>query len=154
MLLVSDADGWDSRAEDVANTVAASGRTVLGIDLKAFQAGMDKTDDTCSFPVNDLEAVSQQVQKDLPFSQYRPPALAGIGAGAALAYAAITDCCPVPFWRASVLISARSIWRRVRSAPMLRPRLQPRGPADTCSGRPKRRKRLGRRRRSRDVRRT
>jgi type IV secretory pathway VirJ component len=97
MLLVSDADGWDSRAEDVATTAAASGRTVLGIDLKAFQAGMDKTDDTCSFPVNDLEAVSQQVQKDLPFSQYRPPALAGIGAGAALAYASITESLPGTF---------------------------------------------------------
>ena len=74
-----------------------SGRTVLGIDLKTFQAGMDRTDDTCSFPVNDLEAVSQQVQKDLPFSQYRPPALTGIGAGAALAYAAITDSLPGTF---------------------------------------------------------
>jgi type IV secretory pathway VirJ component len=94
LLLVSDVDGWDSRAEDVANAAAASGRTVLGVDLKTFQAGMDRTDDTCSFPVNDLEAVSQQVQKDLPFSQYRPPALAGIGAGAALAYAAITESQP------------------------------------------------------------
>ena len=97
VLLVSDADGWDSRAEDVANAVAASGRTVLGVDLKTFQAGMDKTDDACSFPVNDLEAISQQIQKDLPFSQYRPPALAGIGAGAALAYAAITESLPNTF---------------------------------------------------------
>ena len=97
VLLVSDADGWDSRAEDVAIAAAASGRTVLGIDLKAFQAGMDKTDDTCSFPVNDLEAVSQQVQKDLPFSQYHPPALVGIGAGAALAYASVTESLPGTF---------------------------------------------------------
>jgi type IV secretory pathway VirJ component len=97
VLLVSDADGWDSRAEDVAMAAAASGRTVLGIDLKAFQAGMDKTDDTCSFPVNDLEAVSQQVQKDLPFSQYHPPALVGIGAGAALAYASVTESLPGTF---------------------------------------------------------
>jgi len=97
MLLVSDADGWDSRAEEVATAAAASGRTVLGIDLKSFQAGMDKTDDTCSFPVNDLEAISQQVQKDLPFSQYHPPALTGIGAGAALAYAAITEALPSTF---------------------------------------------------------
>lgn len=97
VLLVSDADGWDSRAEDVAISAAASGRTVLGIDLKAFQAGMDKTDDTCSFPVNDLEAVSQQVQKDLPFSQYHPPALVGIGAGAALVYASITESLPGTF---------------------------------------------------------
>jgi type IV secretory pathway VirJ component len=97
VLLVSDADGWDSRAEDVANAVAASGRTVLGVDLKTFQAGMDKTDDACSYPVNDLEAISQQIQKDLPFSQYRPPALAGIGAGAALAYAAITESLPNTF---------------------------------------------------------
>lgn len=97
LLLVSDEDGWDSRAEDVAAEAAASGRTVLGIDLKAFQAGMDRTDDTCSFPVNDLEAVSQQVQKDLPYTQYRPPAVAGIGAGAALAYAAITEALPGTF---------------------------------------------------------
>jgi type IV secretory pathway VirJ component len=97
VLLVSDADGWDSRAEDVAISAAASGRTVLGIDLKAFQAGMDKTDDTCSFPVNDLEAVSQQVQKDLPFSQYHPPALVGIGAGAALAFASVTESLPGTF---------------------------------------------------------
>jgi len=97
VLLVSDADGWDSRAEDVAHAVASSGRTVLGVDLKTFQAGMDKTDDTCSFPVNDLEDISHQVQKELPFSQYRPPVLTGIGAGAALAYAAVTESLPGTF---------------------------------------------------------
>jgi type IV secretory pathway VirJ component len=97
VLLVSDADGWDSRAEDVADAIAASGRTVLGVDMKSFQAGMDKTDDTCSFPVNDLEDISHQVQKELPFDRYRPPVLTGIGTGAALAYAAVTEALPDTF---------------------------------------------------------
>jgi type IV secretory pathway VirJ component len=97
VLLVSDADGWDSRAEDVALAVAATGRTVLGVDMKIFQAGMDKTDDACSFPLNDLEDISHQVQKELPFDQYRPPVLIGIGAGAALAYASVTESLPDAF---------------------------------------------------------
>ena len=82
------------------------------------------------FPVNDLEAVSQQVQKDLPFSRYHPPALVGIGAGAALAYAVRRRVAArAPSRPASDWTSARSIWRRARSAPMRRRRLPTRGRA-------------------------
>jgi type IV secretory pathway VirJ component len=97
VLLVSDAAGWDARSDGLARAVAASGRIVLGIDMKAFQAGMDKTDDTCSFPVNDLEEVSHQVQKTSPFDQYRPPVILGVGAGAAVAYASVTESLPTTF---------------------------------------------------------
>ncbi|EWY36846.1 hypothetical protein N825_23455 [Skermanella stibiiresistens SB22] len=97
VLLVSDAAGWDARSDGLARAVAASGRIVLGIDMKAFQAGMDKTDDTCSFPVNDLEEVSHQVQKTAPFDQYRPPVILGVGAGAAVAYASVTESLPTTF---------------------------------------------------------
>jgi len=77
--------------------MTAAGRVVLGVDLKEFQAGMGDTDDTCSYPANDLEDISRQVQKDLPFDQYRPPVLVGIGAGAGMAYAAVTQAMPTTF---------------------------------------------------------
>lgn len=97
LVVVLSDGGWTARADDLARTIATSGRVVLGIETEAFEAAMAGTDDACSFPADDLEAISRQVQKELPFDQYRAPVLVGLGSGAAVAYAAVTEALPTTF---------------------------------------------------------
>lgn len=91
VFLFSDADGFGPELAQAARTLAAQGVVVVGVDLPAYLRGLAASDDGCHYVVAEIEALSQRLQRELGFEVYRSPLLAGTGAGATLAYAALAQ---------------------------------------------------------------
>ena len=87
VVLLSDAGGWTEKEEAVARRLSGENALVVGIDLKAYLAALARDDGDCIYTVSDIEALSQQVQRTAGSSAYRPPIIAGVGAGGAMALA-------------------------------------------------------------------
>ncbi|WP_018239298.1 virulence factor [Ensifer sp. BR816] len=87
VVLFSDAGGWTTREDSVARSLSGSNAIVIGIDLKAYLAALAKDDGDCVYTVSDIESLSQQVQRAAGSGAYRPPVIAGAGAGGAMALA-------------------------------------------------------------------
>ena len=87
VVLVSDKNGWDARAEALADALGDHGVMVLGIDLPYYLAQMESINDKCSFPAGHFEEMIHWVQRDQKVQNYIYPILVGDGAGAAFAYA-------------------------------------------------------------------
>jgi type IV secretory pathway VirJ component len=85
IVLISDAKGWDARAEELATAQADA--LVLGIDLPAYLAQMESIDAKCSFPAGHFEEMIHWMQRNQKLEKYIYPVLVGDGAGAAFAYA-------------------------------------------------------------------
>ncbi|MFZ5790885.1 MAG: virulence factor family protein [Pseudomonadota bacterium] len=95
--LVSDAHGWGPGWDAAGAALAAEGAAVLGIDWPSFQAALDRRDDTCIYPVSELENVARRLQRDLNVSQYLLPVLAGSGEGGSFVYLALEQAASVMF---------------------------------------------------------
>ncbi|MBX3026531.1 virulence factor family protein [bacterium] len=91
VFLFSDADGWNAALDADARALAAEGVAVIGVDLPQYQRGLAASDDGCHYLISEVEDLSKRYQRDLEFPVYRTPILAGIGAGGALAYAALAQ---------------------------------------------------------------
>ena len=91
VFLFSDMNGFDPDLAQTARTLAGQGAAVVGVDLPAYLRGLAASDDGCHYVVSDIEALSQRLQRELGFEGYRSPLLAGAGAGATLAYAALAQ---------------------------------------------------------------
>jgi type IV secretory pathway VirJ component len=91
VFLFSDARGWDAALEDAARRLAAAGAAVVEVDLRRYVAGLDATEEECHYVVAELEDLSHRLERELAFPRYRAPVLAGVGAGATLAYAALAQ---------------------------------------------------------------
>ncbi len=91
VILFSDVDGFGPDLAQAARTLAAQGVAVVGVDLPAYLRGLAASDDGCHYVVAEIEALSQRLQRELGFDVYRSPLLAGTGAGATLAYAALAQ---------------------------------------------------------------
>jgi type IV secretory pathway VirJ component len=90
--LFSDAAGWNRALEASARQIATAGAAVVGVDLPSYLAGLVATrEDQCHYTVAELEDWSHRLQRQLGFERYRSPILAGIGAGATLAHAALAQ---------------------------------------------------------------
>jgi type IV secretory pathway VirJ component len=87
VILISDRDGWDARAEDLAVGLAADGALVFGVDLPAYLKQMESIKDKCSFPAAHFEEMSDWMQRNQKVEKFIYPILVGDGAGANLAYA-------------------------------------------------------------------
>ncbi|THK39820.1 virulence factor family protein [Ensifer sp. MPMI2T] len=87
VVLLSDAAGWTAKEDGAARALANDKALVIGIDLKAYLASLAKDDGDCIYTVSDIESLSQQVQRAARSSAYRPPIVAGVGAGGAMALA-------------------------------------------------------------------
>ena len=87
VVLVSDRNGWDARAESLAVALAADGALVFGIDLPAYLKQMESIDDKCSFPAGHFEEMSDWMQRHQNLKKFSYPYLVGDGDGAAFAYA-------------------------------------------------------------------
>ncbi|AUX75812.1 virulence factor family protein [Sinorhizobium fredii] len=87
VVLLSDAGGWTAREDTAARALSDENAIVIGIDLKAYLASLAKDDGDCIYTVSDLESLSQQVQRAAGSGAYRPPVIAGVGAGGAMALA-------------------------------------------------------------------
>ena len=92
VLLVSDEAGWGETEAGIAADLTAAGAIVVGVDLPSWRAGLAPEARKCLYLVADLEKISHAVQRQAALDSYRPPIVAGIGAGAAqlLAMAAQT----------------------------------------------------------------
>jgi type IV secretory pathway VirJ component len=87
VVLISDKNGWDARAESLADALGDSGVMVLGIDLPYYLAQMESINDKCSFPAGHFEEMIHWIQRDQKVQTYIYPILVGDGAGAGFAYA-------------------------------------------------------------------
>lgn len=90
--LFSDASGWNRELERSARDIAGAGAAVVGVDLPSYLSGLVATqEDQCHYTVAELEEWSHRLQRELGFEHYRSPILAGVGAGATLAHAALAQ---------------------------------------------------------------
>ncbi|MCX8999856.1 virulence factor family protein [Rhizobiaceae bacterium BDR2-2] len=91
VFLISDAAGWgpddDSRAADLV----AKGTAVIGIDFPTYIKALAADQGDCVYMVSDVESLAHQVQRAGGATTYRPPVVAGIGEGGALALAMIAQ---------------------------------------------------------------
>ena len=89
VLLFSPAQGWDAASTALAHRMSGAGALVGGVDTKHLLAELEKSGEKCvSLPVEG-ENLSHYLQSRAGLRQYLQPSLAGIGAGASLAYATL-----------------------------------------------------------------
>src|SRR5439155_2343452 len=91
VFLFSDAGGWSAPLEQVARRLVARGAAVVGVDLRRYLDALARSADGCHYVVADLEELSHRLERETDFLRYRSPVLAGLGAGATLAYAALAQ---------------------------------------------------------------
>jgi len=88
IIFISDRDGWDARAETLANALANDGALVFGVDYPAYLKEMESIkNDACHFPSAHIQEMSDWMQKNQKVKNFSYPLLIGDGAGAAFAYA-------------------------------------------------------------------
>jgi type IV secretory pathway VirJ component len=88
VILLSDKNGWDARAESLASGLSNDGALVFGVDLPAYEKEMlSIKNDTCHFPSAHIQEMSDWMQRHQSLKTFNYPILVGDGAGAAFAYA-------------------------------------------------------------------
>lgn len=87
VVLLSDADGWNAREDRMSEALTADGAVVVGVDLPDYYAELGEEERDCLYLVSDIEELSRQIHRDREMTIYRPPLVAGIGAGGSLALA-------------------------------------------------------------------
>jgi type IV secretory pathway VirJ component len=97
VILISDNQGWDDAPTAMARHLAGNGNAVVGLELPVYRAALQKEDHECTLVTRDLETTARDIEETLPFAQYRPPVIIGIGAGAGVAYAAAAQVLPNTF---------------------------------------------------------
>jgi len=95
--MISDSRGWDAGSDALARHMAGEGQAVLGIDLPSYVAVLRQDKGDCSWINADFEWLTRKVEKTLPFREFHPPAIVGLGAGAGAAYAATAEVLPNTF---------------------------------------------------------
>ncbi|PZU21927.1 MAG: type IV secretory pathway protein AcvB [Shinella sp.] len=87
VVLLSDAAGWGAKEDGVAAELSQKGALVIGVDFPAYLAKLKADDGDCVYTISDIESVTQQIERNMGVTTYRPPVIAGIGEGGALALA-------------------------------------------------------------------
>jgi type IV secretory pathway VirJ component len=113
VVLVSDRGGLAPGLERAAAQLAARGAAVVAVDLDAYLRGLAASDDGCHYVVAELEALSQRLQRELGAARYHSPLVAGVGQGAALAYAALAQAPAATVGGAALLDPAPALETRV-----------------------------------------
>ena len=112
VILVSDKDGWNARAESLANALGNDGALVFGIDYPSYLKEMlSIKNDACHFPSAHIQEMSDWMQKNQKVKNFTYPLLVGDGAGAAFAYAR----CNPSTRRSGTTVTARKRSRRRRN---------------------------------------
>ena len=91
VVVFSDAGGWNADLDAAARGLVDEGAVVAGVDLPGYLAALAASDDGCHYVVSELEDLAHRLERELGFTSYRSPVLAGIGAGGTLAYAALAQ---------------------------------------------------------------
>jgi type IV secretory pathway VirJ component len=97
VIVISDRQGWDAAATALAQHLTQDAEVVVGLDLPIYSAALKKDTNDCSAVNRDLEVLARQVENDLPFNEFRPPVVIGIGAGAGIAYTEVGEVLPNTF---------------------------------------------------------
>lgn len=125
IILADNSVPADARAA-IAEKVAGSGALAAVVDTERYLAAMNEHPEDCAYHAWEFEKLSKYVQKTAGLDRYHPPVLAGIGAGAALAYTTITEsldgtfagmtaaglCRPVPM-RKDLCANRDETWTRL-----------------------------------------
>ncbi len=88
VILLSDTVGWNAAMDELATTLAADGALVAGVDTPALLASL-AGDGDCVEAVGDFENLAHFLQGYQRVPGYFTPLLAGVGGGAALAWATL-----------------------------------------------------------------
>src|SRR5271165_571364 len=91
VLFLSGDEGWTGAADAMAGQLVRHGAMVVGIDLAKFRANLEADAGQCVFPDGDLENLSHFVQAYFHSPTYLSPMLAGVSAGATMAYAVLAQ---------------------------------------------------------------
>ncbi len=97
VVLISDNAGWDDNAAAMAQHLVEAGNAVVGLELPVYRAALEKDTSDCVMFSRDLESLARTVEETLPFPEFRPPVILGLGAGAGIAYAAVATVFPNTF---------------------------------------------------------
>lgn len=90
VVLFSDAAGIDRALTGAAFRLAEGGVVVAVIDLPAYLERLASTPG-CAYVAGDVEELAHRLERDQGLVRYRLPVVAGIGAGATLAYATLAQ---------------------------------------------------------------
>lgn len=96
-LVFSGADGWNADADRAARELSAAGALVAGVDMDALARASIADGEDCLYAAGDLENLARYVQAYRELPGYFPPVLAGVGSGAAWAYAMLAQSEPEQF---------------------------------------------------------
>lgn len=97
VLYLSDQGGWNAAMTALAEPLAERGALVVGIDYARFAATVDRDDAPCLYLSSDFEDLGRAVQSHYRLARFTPPLLAGVGAGATMAYAILVQQPPGTF---------------------------------------------------------
>jgi type IV secretory pathway VirJ component len=91
VVLFSDPDQSGAPSDADIAFLTKVGALVVGVDTKAYFANILRSGKPCDQLVGDAEALSRQLQRLHPGSEYFFPILAGLGQGGTLAYAVLAQ---------------------------------------------------------------
>lgn len=90
VVLFSRGPNWVAGDQSVANTLAAKGAYVLGVDTEPYLQRIGAKQ-TCHHMQGDAEALAHQIERERDTSHYYGPIMAGVGPGAMLAESALHE---------------------------------------------------------------
>lgn len=92
VVLISDKAGWTPALSEQASRLTTQNAAVVAVDLPRFLTNAQRAAGGRGlYPAGDLSELAQAAQKAMRFSGYHRPILIGQGAGAALAYATLSQ---------------------------------------------------------------
>lgn len=92
VFLLSDDTGWTPEFDTAAQRLQGNGAFVVGVDLKRYLEGLDRSEDEdCHSPAGDFEDLSQRLEREYKFAAYHAPIVVGRGQGATVAYGAVAQ---------------------------------------------------------------
>lgn len=95
--LISDLDGWTQARAAEADRLAHAGALVIGLDLPRYLEAVARPpkegeeEEDCVFLAGDVEEYGRLAGKEMGLKSYRLPVLYGIGKGADIAYAMLSQ---------------------------------------------------------------
>jgi type IV secretory pathway VirJ component len=100
VLFLSGDGGWNLGVVPMARRLSAEGALVVGIDVRALLAGLERSG-SCAYPAGSLEELARAVQLRHRLPEYHAPILVGYSSGATLVYAALAQA-PVETFRGGI----------------------------------------------------
>jgi len=103
VLFASGDGGWNVGVIEMANRLRQGGRLVVGFSTPQYLQRLDASKEPCAYPPQELEALSQFVQKQLGLKTYHTPMLVGYSSGATLTYLTLAQA-PINAFRGGIAI--------------------------------------------------